>query len=255
MRRLCLVQHEGSGSVLLEQFRHPRSCTIHVVLCSSDWHEHEIRGCAKVQRRGKMQLDTRRRIYDNQIVLRMSVYNVTPVPEVGADNLHPAQIGILFPGPVLSALPTCLEFPADQGRYQPRLIRLALPRPRYCGSSCFSLFRLSGWSRGQPGGIHSSLEFRRSIGEHALTIPYSILQVLSHKWPFTGKTRKPKPGTVVRGSAGRTDDALPGLGFTRSGRTPGVPGPACGSARRRRWPPRSPDAGPCGNGAHRRSPA
>ncbi len=65
------------------------------------------------------------------------------------------------------------------------------------------------------------------------------------------ESRNDHLATVVRGSASRTDDALPGLGFTRSGRTPGVQGQACGSAHRRRWPPQSPDAGPCGNATHR----
>src|SRR5215212_7365779 len=41
----------------------------------------------------------------------------------------------------------------------------------------------------------------------------------------------------------------------RCGRTPGVPAPAFGSARRPRWPPRSPAARPFATGAHRRGHA
>ena len=68
-------------------------------------------------------------------------------------------------------------------------------------------------------------------------------------------------GTVVWGAAGPCcmDQragavSLPSPRFRRCGRTPGVPAPACGSARRRRWPPRSPAARRSASAACRRSP-
>lgn len=61
-------------------------------------------------------------------------------------------------------------------------------------------------------------------------------------------------GTLSHGPAAQTHDTFPGSDLKRSGHTPGVPGPACGSACRRRSTPRSRGAGPCGSAARRRSP-
>jgi hypothetical protein len=61
-----------------------------------------------------------------------------------------------------------------------------------------------------------------------------------------------RKATLLHGSVVRTHRALPSSGVMRCGRIPGVRGPACGSARRRRWPPRSPDARRSANaGRHR----
>jgi isoamylase len=66
-----------------------------------------------------------------------------------------------------------------------------------------------------------------------------------------GRERGPAV-TLLHGSAGWAHRTLPMVRVTRCGRTPGVPGPACGSAPLRRSPPRSPVARSSASAARRR---
>ncbi len=61
-----------------------------------------------------------------------------------------------------------------------------------------------------------------------------------------------REGIVLHGSTVWTHRALPAFRVMRCGRTPGARARACGSARRRRWPPRSPAARRSASAARRR---